>query len=171
MCRRFVHSLFRIGLPALIVVALMPCCKHVSDEIPPAGVWIVFPFEHDWRTYGVTAPLQHQEFILSERLPENFPYTASSLTGYGGVMLVGDINGNPAAYDMACPVEKKSDVRIVYDEDRNDAFCRKCDSRFSVINNYGMPTSGPAANPDDVRKLRTYSIQAGPNGEYRVIRP
>lgn len=146
-------------------------CKHVSDDLPPAGVWIVFPFEHDWRTWGVTAPLQHREFILSERLPQGFNYSAASQTGYGGVLLVGDINGAPAAYDMSCPVERKPDIRVAYDEDRNDAFCAHCGSRYSVINNYGQPTAGPAAERDDYRVLRTYNIATGPNGEYRVIRP
>ena len=46
-----------------------------------------------------------------------------------------------------------------------------CGSRYSVINNYGQPTAGPAAERDDYRVLRTYNIATGPNGEYRVIRP
>lgn len=154
------------------IAAVLSGCKSVDDDrTPPAGVWIVFPFQHDWTQWGVTAALQHREFVLPLGIPQGFSYSAASQTGFGGVMLVGDINGMPAAYDMSCPVENRSDVRIAYDENLNDAYCARCGSRYSVINNYGQPTAGPAADSSHPMGLRTYNIAAGPNGEYRVIRP
>lgn len=159
---------------AACAVALLPIagCKSVDDDrTPPAGVWIVFASEPVWTTYGVPAALDHNEFIMSEGLPENFPYTAMMQTGYGGVLLVGDINGNPAAYDMSCPVENKANVRIRVDEERNDAYCPECGSRYSIYSNYGMPTEGPAADDDHPYGLSKYTVASGPNGEYRVVRP
>ncbi len=163
----------KILLLAMLCLAVMTeGCKEVDDDrTPPAGVWIVFPFQHDWTKWGVTAALQHREFVLPLGLPQGFNYTAASQTGFGGVLLVGDIHDNPAAYDMSCPVENRSDVRIVYDEEHNDAYCPRCGSRYSVITNYGKPTAGPAADDSHPMGLRTYNIAAGANGEYRVIRP
>lgn len=149
----------------------MESCKEVHDDIPPAGVWIVFPYQHDWEKWGVTSIPDHKEFILSEGLPKGFNYSAAAQTGFGGVLLVADLNGAPAAYDLSCPVEKSQNVRIRYDDDRHIAVCDKCGSEFDVITNYGNPLSGPAKDDNYVRVLRKYNIATGPNGEYRVIRP
>ncbi len=166
---RFIKPL---SAAALCLVASLAGCKHVDDDrTPPSGVWIVFSTQAMWTEYGVPGALDHREFIISEGKPQNFPYTAMMQTGYGGVLLVGDINGSPAAYDLSCPVENKPDVRIKVDEEENDAYCPKCGSRYSIYSNYGMPLSGPAADPDHPYALKKYNIAGGPNGEYRVVRP
>jgi len=154
------------------MVVLSAGCKHVDDDrTPPAGVWIVFATEPEWIKYGVPAAIDHKEFILSEGIPQNFPYTAMMQTGYGGVLLVGDINGRPAAYDLSCPVENKPDIRIRVDNENNDAYCPQCGSRYSIYSNHGLPVAGPAADDEHPYALRKYNVAAGPNGEYRVVRP
>ena len=162
----------RMLLPALAMLPVLSGCNSVDDDrTPPAGVWIVFASEPVWTRYGTPGALDHKQFILPENVPSDFPYTAAMQTGYGGVLLVGDINGNPAAYDLSCPVENSATVRIVVDEDHNDAYCPKCGSRYSIYNNYGQPISGPAADKSHPYGLRKYAVTAGPQGEYRVIRP
>ncbi len=163
---------FRHVAAIMSLVFILAGCKHVDDDrTPPAGVWIVFATEPEWTKYGVPSALDHKMFILSEGIPQNFPYTAMMQTGYGGVLLVGDINGRPAAYDLSCPVENKPDIRIRVDEDKHDAYCAKCGSRYSVYSNYGLPTAGHAADSDHPYALRKYTVAGGPNGEYRVVRP
>ncbi|MDE6529108.1 MAG: hypothetical protein K2L78_08690, partial [Muribaculaceae bacterium] len=85
------RNIFRLTAMALVAVAALVAgvgCKHVDDDrTPPAGVWIVFATEPDWIKYGVPGALDHKAFILSEGLPQNFPYTAMMQTGYGGVLL------------------------------------------------------------------------------------
>lgn len=143
-------------------------CHHIDDDrTPPAAVWIAFNTEHDWTEYGTPGALDHKTFIKGVIVPGGLPQTALMQTGYGGVLLVGDINGNPAAYDMSCPVENRSDIRIQVDEESNDAFCAKCNSRYSIYTNYGQPLSGPAA--ENGYGLTKYYVGSGPNGEYRVI--
>ena len=157
-------------LAAAMLATVASGCKHTDDSrTPPAGVWISFAFEDTWRTYGVTAALQHREFILSQGLPESFPYTAMSQTGYGGVLLVGDLQAKPAANDMSAPVANDPDIRLHYNAKHNDAVCERCGSHYHVIENYGQPKSGKAAELG--YELRTYRIVDGPHGEYRVIRP
>lgn len=109
-------------------------------NIPFANVGI-------WNTYGVGGALETRRFIRSdkERVPADFPYTVSMYTGYGGVLLASDYNGNPVAYDLACPVECRRDVRVTLDEEMLAAVCPVCHSAYSIFENYGHPISGPAA--------------------------
>lgn len=88
-------------------------------------------------------------------------------TGYGGVLLVADINGMPRAYDLSCPVENNPEIRVKVDMETTDAVCPKCGSHYDVFVNYGSPTSGPAAK--NGYGLTRYMVGSGPNGEYRVI--
>lgn len=68
-----------------VLAAVLSGCKSVDDDrTPPAGVWIVFPFQHDWTQWGVTAALQHREFVLPLGIPQGFSYSAASQTGFGG---------------------------------------------------------------------------------------
>lgn len=110
---------------ALTVAAtLFSGCHSVDDDrIPPLPVYLAFTTVGMWDTYGVAGATSHRRFILTERLrvPENFPFTALSQTGYGGILLVSDILGDPQAYDLACPVEVRQDVRIRVDSEK----CRR----------------------------------------------
>ncbi len=146
---------------------VLSACSHLEDKrTPPAAVWIAFNTEQDWNTYGTPSALDHKTFIKGV-LNGGLPQTATMQTGFGGVLLVGDILGNPIAYEMACPVENKKDVTIKVDNDINDAYCPKCKSRYSIYSNYGIPTSGKALEYN--YGLTKYSVISGPNGEYRVI--
>lgn len=94
---------------AAAVIALIAggtaCDTIDNDRIPAVPVNIIFSTVATWDTYGVTGALDSRRFILTrtEREPRNFPYPASSSTGFGGVLLVCDYYGNPVAYDLACP--------------------------------------------------------------------
>ena len=63
---------------------------------------------------------------------------------FAGVVLVGDFVGDPQAYDLACPVEVKRDVRISIDPDQAVARCAVCGSTYDVFRQ-GAPLSGKAA--------------------------
>ena len=54
------------------------------------------------------------------------------------------LNNELLAYDMACPIECQSNVRIEVDEEAGIAVCRKCGSTYDVFNGYGQPLSGRA---------------------------
>ncbi|MCM1450284.1 MAG: hypothetical protein NC082_08065 [Clostridiales bacterium] len=150
------------------LVALSTACDHIdNDRIPPAPVRLSFNTIAEWNTYGVPGALDYRRYIKSERQPANFPYTALSQTGFGGILIVGDILGAPKAYDLSCPVECKTDVRIVVDEEASKAYCPKCHSVYDIFTNYGVPLSGPAH--DYGYGLQQYYIGAGSQGEYMVV--
>lgn len=147
---------------------LLSGCHHIDDDrIPPAEVNISFTTIGDWHTWGVAGVGQPRAFILGLKEPSGFPYTALSRTGFGGVILMGDIHGNPVAYDMACPVEARSDTRIHFVPETMKAECAVCHSTYEVVTNYGQPLSGPAAEKG--YGLRRYHVGPGIGGEYMII--
>lgn len=156
---------------ALTVAAtLFSGCHSVDDDrIPPLPVYLAFTTVGMWDTYGVAGATSHRRFILTDRLrvPENFPFTALSQTGYGGILLVSDILGDPQAYDLACPVEVRQDVRIRVNSEKNIAECPECGSTYDIFSNYGTPLSGPAAEKG--YGLKRYHVGRGSGTDYMVV--
>ncbi len=154
----------------LLITLLLPIlssCEHIdSKRLPVTRVSIVFWSQADWVTYGVAGAAGHRNFIKELKQPAGFPYTAASYTGFGGVLLCTNYNGEPLAYDLACPVECNSNVRVFINDDLL-AECPKCHSTFDVFALGGGPVGGPAAN--DGFGLQVYRVGAGAQGEYLVV--
>ena len=152
-----------------LALALGACHTIDDDRIPYAPVRIAFNTQADWEVYGVTGALDSQRFIKYENTlyPPNFPFTELTYTGFGGVLLCGDIHGNPVAYDLSCPVERSRTVRVVVDTQKMNAYCPDCHSEYGVFDNNGAPLSGKALSNN--YGLRRYSVTRGMQGEYRVI--
>lgn len=178
MNRRSAISLAATVAAATASMLSMSGCNDVeTDRIPLMNVRIQFATVGDWNIYGISGAATTRRFIRQTRgssEPAGFPYTALSATGYGGVMLVGTYtySGNPlvsppAAFDLACPVEQRQDVRIVTDYEENCARCPVCGSTYDIVNGTGMPLSGVAAR--EKYGLRRYRVSAGSSGEYIVV--
>lgn len=151
------------------LVALTGCSRIDDDRIPQTNVNIVFTTEGMWNTYGVNAPLESRRFIklATDRVPADFPYTLSTYTGYGGILLVGDLYNNPLAYDLSCPFEARPDVRISVDSEALNAYCDKCGSVYDIFSGYGRPIGGPAAERG--YGLTRYRVVEGIGLNYRII--
>lgn len=161
-------TLKKWGVAMTLGVMLFGGCRSVDDDrIPPVPVYINFTTAADWITYGVGGAGQWRRFIKAEREPGNYPYTALTQTGFGGVLLVSDFLGAPHAYDLACPVECKATIRVSVDPDIMKAVCPVCHSVYEVFENYGYPVGGPAA--DKGYGLTRYYVGPGPQGESMVI--
>lgn len=130
----------------LVIVALallMVGCEHGDfDRIPSAAVRIEFGNAVTWSVYGVAAYPDNKEFIKSENKPKGFTYVANSFTGYGGVLLLCDPTNTVRAYDLSCPVERSTKVRIKFDEENLVLRCDACGSTYDVTT--GSPLSGSA---------------------------
>lgn len=151
-----------------MLAAITGCSSIEDDRIPPAPVSLTFRTVADWDMYANPAALEYKMFIKEQRIPSNFNYTAISETGLGGILIVGDVMGMFLAYDLACPVEIKKDIRLKIDSEKHDAYCPTCGSRYDIFANYGSPTSGPAAEKG--YGLQKYYVGAGNSGEYMVVR-
>lgn len=156
----------RAALVALFALLLVACHRVDNTRIPPAPVRIEFFNVGMWNAYGVGGALLHRIFIKESGLPVGFPYTALTYTGFGGVLLAGDVNGTPVAYDLSCPVECKSDVRIAVIDD-SYAECPRCHSTYDIFTNYGHPLSGEAARKG--YGLTVYRVVPGSQGEYMLV--
>ncbi len=155
------------------MLILFPSCESINDErIPPVAVNFEISNQGLWDIYGVHGYGQYRTFIKQERVPSNFPYTALTYTGFGGVLLIsgrsGDDYNSPLAYDLACPVEARNDVRLSIDPQSFEAYCPKCRSRFDVCENNGMPISGEASKRN--YGLQRYRVLPSSLGGYTIVR-
>lgn len=85
-----------------------------SGRRPRAAHARVAEFQHTGRMDALRHPCRHGRAHICQVGPcaADYPYTALDETGYGGVLLLSDVHGVPKAYDAACPVEVKRDVRV-----------------------------------------------------------
>ena len=158
-----------MALAAVFILLSSSCNRLDNERIPVRPVNIVFNTMAEWDVYGVPGALSWRSFIREDRLPSNYPFTAMTYTGFGGVLLVGDVLGNPQAYDLACPVERSQNIRIfINTEAEYLAECPKCGSRFNVFSLTGHPVSGAAAEKGYA--LRRYRVEPGRNGEHCIVR-
>lgn len=154
-------------LAAAIALSVMSCDKVDDDRIPPYPVYLQFQTQADWTVYGVSGACDYKYFIKENRTPGNFPWTALTETGFGGILLVTDIHGEAHAFDMACPVEAQRNVRVAVDTELQRARCSRCLSVYDIFTNYGMPVEGEALKKNYA--LRHYHVGAGYQGQYMTV--
>lgn len=128
-----------------VLISGNSCTKISDSQIPSYPVNLNLSTAGYWQTYGVVSPGAYRKFVKSERIPANYPYNANTYTGFGGVLLVCDIyTGNPVAYDLSCPVERRDNIRVSIAENSYDAVCAACGSHYDVMGGWGTPLSGKA---------------------------
>ncbi len=129
-----------------------------------------------WNTYGVAGFGVCRYFVHTLGEPSGFPYQVTSATGFGGVLLIGGMDpftGDteiPLAYDMSCPVECRSDVRVRVDESTMHAVCGVCGSVYDVTMRGGAPVSGTAAERKPKLGLTRYRCYKTITGGYLIGR-
>lgn len=154
-------------LPVLAVVLSLSAtsCNTIdSDRIPNYAVNINLTPISAWQTYGVSYYGESKRFIRDLREPSNFPWLERTKTGFGGILLVNGMDpftteaNVPLAYDLACPVECSSQIRVSMVNAEGHplpvAECPVCKSRYDVIEGGGRPISGSAK--EDSFGLRMY---------------
>lgn len=137
---------YYIYIMCIVVAMGVTSCTEISDnQLPISQVKINLSTAGYWQTYGVTSPGAYRMFVKSERIPANYPYNANVYTGFGGVLLVSDIySGEPVAYDLSCPVERRANIRVTIENESYDAVCASCGSHYNVMGGWGAPISGKA---------------------------
>lgn len=165
-------------LGAICLASLLPVsCRSVDDDrIPSLAVNVNIADAALWNTYGVAGFGISRQFIISStlRIPSGFPFTMQSATGFGGILLIGGMDpftnatDTPLAYDLACPVECRQDVRVEIEGDLFQAVCPSCGSRYDVTMQGGSPVSGPAAEGKHKLGLRRYQCLPTATGGYII---
>lgn len=161
--------------PLTLLALLLSGCTTVDNErIPNFPVQIDLSTPALWNTYGVAGYGEHRQFIRQLGEPRNFPWSVNGASGYGGVLLVSGFNpftleaAVPLAFDLACPVECRPEVRVRMKTDGMLplAICPECGSEYDVCEQAGSPLSGPALS----RKLglKRYECYATTYGGYMI---
>ena len=170
----------RLTIPLIIgmVSVALSGCQSVDDErIPNMMVNISLADAGVWNTYGVAGFGSHRNFILSPggaSQPSGFPYKTGSGTGFGGVLLIegldpyNNLGTYPLAYDLACPVERKANIRVSIDSENYVAVCSECKSVYDVTMASGAPIGGEAFNGKYKYALKSYRVIPSGNGGYYI---
>lgn len=165
-----------IALLSALLFAFSACDTVDDDRIPNYPVNINLGDAALWNTYGVNGFGSHRRFILTTlgREPSSFPFSQSSATGFGGVLVIEGLDpfsatpAVPLAYDLACPYEAKSDIRVYIETETYHAICPKCGSVYDVTMGGGAPLGGPSAESNLKYGLRRYRCVTGAYGGYIV---
>ena len=129
-------------LCALLSCAVAGCDNYDEERIPMRNVRIEINTA-EWSVYGVHGYMEWNTFIRNA-VPQGFTWRSNEYSGFGGVLLVCGLEEQLLAYDLACPVECQSNVRVHVDEAQGIAVCNLCGSTYDVFNGYGQPLSGAA---------------------------
>lgn len=156
---------------------LQSCQSVDNNRIPNMAVNISLSDAGVWNTFGVAGFGSSRNFILNPSgasQPAGFSYKYGSATGYGGVLLIEGIDANnpmlstPLAYDLACPVERKPNIRVAIDQDTYVAVCPECRSTYDVTMASGAPLSGEAATGKYKYALKKYRVIPSGAGGYFI---
>ncbi len=154
----------------LMLVVAMVCggCERLDDDRVYGPCRIDLSLLASWTVYGVTGLGMYRYFIKDRHIPSNYPYTATTYTGMGGVLLmdVGIGAVQPMAFEMACPYERKKSVLVEVDANSLEVVCPQCGSRFDVIAGHGQAVDGPAYR--EHMGLHRYKVVASNSGGYLI---
>lgn len=166
MLRQALRAVLSAGVIGSFALSSVSCHHVDNRRLTGATANLLFRTQAEWVTYGPSGAGDWRVFNRQERIPADFPYIVSSMTGLGGLLVCTTYLGDEIAYDMACPVECRRDITVFINDDRL-AECIKCHSTYDVFSLPGSPVSGEAAEKG--YGLQIYHVSPGRNGEYRVI--
>ena len=135
---RIKHLLFS----ALLATTLVSCYDNVVSSIPDYPVNLQLNLTAKYPNFR--SP--YQSLIFENRVIE------SDRIGYGGILVNIGADGLYYSFDMACPYEVKSTVRV-YPNEIGQAVCESCGSIFNIAFGNGEPISGPAK--ETLKRYRT----------------
>ncbi len=82
--------------------------------------------------------------------------------GFGGILVFYGLDGNYYAYDMACPLEIKRNVKVRLRENGIHAICDECGSVFNIAYGSGAPIEGEAREGLKIYSVRVSQTVSGP---------
>ena len=129
------------------------CSDGITSTIPNAPVSLTLDLIG--RDNSLNGTLSYKEFTT--------PRDATDRLGYGGLLVVNGLGENLVnlfVYDLACPNEAQSNIRVKPDETGLTATCPKCGAVYRIAEG-GAPQSGSKY------WLRRYNVVATPGSDTR----
>ena len=129
----------------LIPTAFSSCYDNVISSIPDYPVRLQLNLTTTYPTFKNSV---NQYLLFEKRIFE------TDMIGFGGILVYTGFDGEYYAFDMACPYESKSTIKV-FPNDVGQAVCKECGSVYDIGYGIGNPSSGPA---DEVLKRYKTSI-------------
>ncbi|GAB6010483.1 hypothetical protein [Viscerimonas tarda] len=142
------NRIMKTGILIPVFSLLLFSCEN--EERNPSGSYVNFRVNLN----GVDNRLAIYHHSETYRIPRN----CGEAVGLAGLLIFNsgfDFNASPElrAYDLACPYESSSTVRVVPNKD-GQAICEKCQSVYDLQSG-GVRLSGPES---PVKRLYNYAV-------------
>ena len=144
----------KILVISLLFCLSMSCDDNVTSTIPNAPVSLTLDLVST--DNSLNGSLSYKEYTT--------PRLATDRLGYGGLLIVNGLGENLVnlyAYDLTCPNEAQSNIKIKPDDTGLTATCSKCGAVYRIATG-GAPESGSKF------WLRRYNVVAESDTRYRV---
>ena len=146
----------KILIISLLLCLCVSCDENITSTIPNAPVSLTLDLAGT--DNSLNGSLSYKEYTT--------PRLATDRLGYGGLLIINGFGENLVnlyAYDLACPNEAQSNIKIKPESTGLTATCPKCGAVFRIANG-GAPESGSKF------WLKRYSVAAvlGSETRYKV---
>lgn len=142
------NSFARISLLICACVFALTGCKDdiYQSSIPDVSVHLELNLVSQYPLFANSV----NEYILFTE-----PRYVTDRIGYGGVIVYSTFEGKYVAFDLACPVEVKRDIRV---EPDGSGFmtCPSCGEVYDISFGLGYPTKGVSREPMKLYKTELY---------------
>ena len=132
----------------LLTVTVFTACKDdiYRSSIPDVPVHLELNLVSQYPLFANSI----NEYILFTE-----PLYATDRIGFGGIIVYTTLEGKYAAFDLACPVEVKRDVRV---EPDGSGFlnCPSCGEQYDIMFGLGYPTKGISQEALKIYKTSLY---------------
>ncbi len=118
----------------LFALLIISCSDNIRSSIPDYPVYLDLNLTTTYPTFKNN---------INESLIFTKPIFVTDRIGFGGILVYVGFDGQYYAFDMACPYEANSNIRV-YPNGNGQAVCQKCGSVFDIGYGVGNPSSGPA---------------------------
>jgi nitrite reductase/ring-hydroxylating ferredoxin subunit len=130
-----------------VSLLLMSCNDNYISSIPDYPVYLELNLT---TTYPVFKNSTNQSLIFKK------PITAVERVGYAGVLVYTGFDGTYYAFDLCCPFEHSSTVRVS-PNGLGQVVCEKCRTVFDIGYGIGNPSSRKRTNlPDTIPQTKEY---------------
>ncbi|MDD4362549.1 MAG: hypothetical protein PHF48_08930 [Bacteroidales bacterium] len=136
---------------ALFLILAFASCGRYQSSIPESPVFM----RRNLNTINCLFPGDY--YYITE------PQTATDRLGYGGLVLVRGFDDQYYAYDLACPVECRTDVRVGQPNEVLEVACPQCGETYQLGFGMGTPSTGVSKEG-----LKRYSVVIDVNSEVLV---
>ena len=118
------------SIVATLLVGLVTACTEPN----PIDNYLDLTFnDKALRTVPSAATYTHYSHPIS---------SAYRAFGFGGVLVVHGVDAEFYAFDLSCPYENRSSVRVEPDSDIIYAVCPQCGTKYLINDGSGVPVEG-----------------------------